>query len=689
MRIFASLVHPAAGVQTRETFKASPLVRIAASCHDAGGVCPVFIFSPDLAIVQETTYYAGAPLASRFPSFWFLQEMTDPDYRGVTDTQRDALFRKYAEMTAYDFKRWAPPLALIDRGVVGKDEPVDLIGYFNKNPAFAAAFRPYKKLRSTDVYFPADHAVPDVRHLRARDKPMTKILAAREWYFWLFIFTLLVPWIVFSCRLSANSDLLWLGTAMDRILHGGTMTHDAYEDNPPLSMTTALIPLLLSKTGIPFADATTLYAFAGIALAVAAAHRILLTGWPDIDRRQLLLISAGFALGSSIFTSGTNLAERDHLIGLGLVPFMFVQLALTHGRAWPRRTGWAVLLVTAYLILLKPCYGLLPTILIAHRVWYRRNLLVVRDADFIALAAATILCPLVSYLFFPDWFHNILPDVLRYYVTLRDDHVVVKSGWLALIGAGLIASQFLVTQPPASRQLGVWLAFGALINVASFYAQGRDYYYHLLPSAAFFAAAFATLVFPPLEREGGSLLGLFGGGALLTGMAYALIPLDTSFITARQYRDLPLTRMVATCDGMTGKPCTFYLFNDGHNIPWETAYYTHTTFASRIGSLWWLPGLLKNPNITEAQRSADRRRFAHMMAEDLARYQPKLILVGRFGFDGQTFDFPGYFSIDPDFRAAWSHYQLQRQFVWDRRPYGAAMEDPVTVPVDVYHRQPD
>ena len=149
-------------------------------------------------------------------------------------------------------------------------------------------------------------------------------MLAEKWkteaFFWLSLLVILTPWLLFVSRLAANSDNLWLADCLDKILHGGMMSRDAYELNPPLTLFLFAPVIALARIGVPQADGITLLGLTAILLCILAIRHIL-SRWNFLGRRQVAVIAAGLAIAETIPGAGTSLAERDQLIGLALVPF--------------------------------------------------------------------------------------------------------------------------------------------------------------------------------------------------------------------------------------------------------------------------------------------------------------------------------------------------------------------------------
>ena len=200
--------------------------------------------------------------------------------------------------------------------------------------------------------------------------------------------------------------------------------------------------------------------------------------------------------------------------------------------------------------------------------------------------------------------------------------------------------------------------------------QGRAYHYHLFPFFGFALPVIDLLASRLLEKDCGPRLAPFLTVALIAGLAYAIVPPDRDYPTHAQYRNFPLTRLIATCDGRGGA-CPFFMFNDSMGIVQETAYYAGQPYASRFPSFWFLPSLLDASAgaLPAAERDQDFHRFARMAAADLDGRQPRLLLIGRFDVFEKPFDFVGYFRRDPDFNRAFGNYEFVRRITLDRSVY--------------------
>ncbi|HTK85926.1 MAG TPA: hypothetical protein VL625_12655, partial [Patescibacteria group bacterium] len=139
----------------------------------------------------------------------------------------------------------------------------------------------------------------------------------------------------------------------------------------------------------------------------------------------------------------------------------------------------------------------------------------------------------------------------------------------------------------------------------------------------------------------------------------------------------------------------FFMFSNNMGIVHETAYYTGHEHASRFASFWFVPWLVTQQDMiarglptpmTQTEIDSERKKFSHMVGEDIARYKPAVILIGHFDMlAGRPFDFMTYFGVDPYFERAWAGYKkdgMLKVRLTDYFPDTAARID--TINYDIY-----
>jgi hypothetical protein len=490
----------------------------------------------------------------------------------------------------------------------------------------------------------------------------------------------LIPWFSIQLHQSLNTDLAWLTIAAGRLLDGAKMADAYYDPNPPLSVLVQLIPAFISRAfSIPVYYATFFYSITLVCLSSWTVWLILRVS-QQFKPAEIQILMVAYILANTVLT-GQYLGERDHYIVLALFPFVLIQAGLTYGFQLPHRIKWPVLALGAIMILLKPHYGLIPVLILLHRMIRQRRWLIFKDPDFIALTVATFLYALTLVLFFPDFLKIILPDSLSFYVANR-------APWVMQIALPLMAFlallSFAAGLMPGDRNYIPACLFGlAALCVIPFAMQGKGFFYHIIPTIIFFFCGFALMVFQIAEvataRFSLKIVPALPPmlTALLIGLSYYALPPNRFYPTHEDYMKLSLPKLVTDC----GTPCPFFLFNDMMETIHPMDIYTGQIHASRFSSYWFLPALIKADfalhhnqpaTMTAEQVAAGKKKYAAMVGEDFKTYNPRLVIIGQFHIvsDGlKPFDFVSYFSADPEFAREWKHYKFIKTITVDRSAY--------------------
>ena len=512
---------------------------------------------------------------------------------------------------------------------------------------------------------------------------------------WLILLAALVPWFVVRIQQAANSDILWLCEALHRYFSGCPLSDCAFETNPPLSLLIYTLPVLGNDwLGLPLHYTVFLQTCAILLFSTWATYKIL-TAWGKLQATDVYIIVAAYLLANTIGSS-LYFGERDHLVGMALVPFVLMQLTLTYNLKQADKLKWPVFLFGALFILVKPHHGLLPSILLLHRIFHRRNLSVLRDADFLTLAIMTPLYMAFVALVFPDYVRIILPDVFTLYVPKHNfsniaEFILTASGF-CLVTA--VAAAFIPLNAPAKRII-FFLLTAAMISIVPYYVQGMGFYYHVMPVISFMWPAIALVVMYWLASQVGRNIPVFFTAIFMVVFAYAYAPLNIAYPQHKDYANMPVTKLLEkNCP--KDRPCSFFMFNRDMGIINETAYYTGIHHASRFPSLWFLPQLInsghdlekgKPSRLNKTELTAYTKKYTDMVTADFAHDKPDILIIWRPGKKLVDFDFVKFFTANPDFAKEWKHYKKEKAIKLAYGEYfrGAATEKDA-LDYDVYRR---
>lgn len=138
---FYVLLSPPIPFPTHQEYQDDAVTNIIKNCD---APCSFFMFNDRIDITHELATYSAQPLASRFPTFFFLPFLIESN-NFVDEETRTRLSQKYSDMVAQDFKKFRPDTLLIGRFKLEQDNDYfDFIGFFKEaNPEFDSIFDAY------------------------------------------------------------------------------------------------------------------------------------------------------------------------------------------------------------------------------------------------------------------------------------------------------------------------------------------------------------------------------------------------------------------------------------------------------------------------------------------------------------------------------------------------------------------
>lgn len=519
---------------------------------------------------------------------------------------------------------------------------------------------------------------------------------------WLIALMMLAPWAYVHTQAMVNGNVAWLLIAAGRMIDGQPLVQAIYETNPPLSILLYAPHMLATKTlGLPPEIGPMLVTLNMLLLSLIASAKIL-ARFESLNgaERTTFLLAQTAALTS---LSAIYFMDREHLMLMALIPFFLAQIALTEKIRLPRPLLWPVVILGTIAILVKPQYGLIPAVLLLHRLIAHRTLRILKDPDFLALSIGTALYAAIVFLFFGDYISIILPDVIDYYLGSSDKANTFRllmwhfPAYLAL----LFLELFMEDLEKPKRRLLITLYTCALLCLIPLLIQMKGFYNHLLPAFGIFIIALSMTVMFRLQRWLGkrAALALLLAPVIIFGAVTLRIKPAWNYPKGYEMAKMPVARFL---DENCTKPCTFFAFHGDIEIMNPTSFYTGYTHGTRYPSYWFLPGMLRaleaHENGEPAKISAeklteDKSKYARFAAEDLKNFNPSIILIGTkidiLG-QGEFFDYVEFFSVDETFRKTFSeNYEKTATFEFDRAEYfrGTSLSQTLILTYDVYTRK--
>ena len=492
----------------------------------------------------------------------------------------------------------------------------------------------------------------------------------------------LVPWVLMQFQTALNTNHAWLTIAALRLIGGGDMVTDAYETNPPLSILLYFPAALLTNMGVPIYYAPYLVGLLGLA-ASASLTLYLLRYWPDLSRASVFVFVVAYVYASALIPDRLYFAERDVFVLWGLLPFAIAQLLITRGISFPRWVSLVALPLCALFILIKPHYVAIPFLIFMHRIWAQRGLIkALKSQDVLAGCMAAAFYAMIIFFFFWDYVTVIFPDFLKFYISIKNPSIIA----FMLPAANVITilcmvTPFLVIHNGIKKAIYA-LSGAALIGLVLYYFQGKGFVYHLVLAEILVACACALFLYSLILTISGTkshshVLTIF----LIISLGYLVFPINKRYLTHAEYAELTLPSLVREC----GENCSFFMFSQNMEMVWQVSIYGGAVHASRFPGLWWLHSM-----VYRGYDPVDVDKYAGLIAEDLNRYQPAMLLIASnlTVDEGKFFDFIAFHSGNAAFRAALSHYRKVGLIKDDRGDYfrGSALEYSFPIHYDLYVR---
>ena len=517
--------------------------------------------------------------------------------------------------------------------------------------------------------------------------------------FWIAILCVAVPCYMIQGSYLVNGNISWLLMAAERLLQGQSMSVHIYETNPPLSIIIYIPHVIAAKLfGIPLPVAS-YYVTSLFVIFSVITMNALVRHLSYISDTQRYCFIACYTLSVTIITT-VFYSDREHMILLGLAPFVFTQFLLLHRIELPKILVYVVFIIGAFCVLVKPHYGLLPTVFLMTRLIKHRQINFFKAPDFQVLAIMTLLYIGVITIFFYDYVTIIFPDVATLYVNSGSDFLSILNASQIHMLAYVAFFFFELFREDLSKQqksLVLFMYGCCMMCLVPYYVQLKGFYNHLIPAYAFFMMGLClTLMFRSenlIKIKNLSFLQFIIPFAALMSVANAISPLNTDFPKHKNIPDMPVTKVL---EEKCPKPCTFFAFHGDIEIMNPTAAYMGYTHGSRFPVYWFLPQVLRSLE-DESQRENGQtlmNKYTQMLAEDLEYYKPDILLIAQDIPVAYltTFNFMSFFALNENVKEQFEqHYEKDGVLEFDRAQYfaGTTLEYSYTLKFQIYRRKPN
>ncbi len=461
-----------------------------------------------------------------------------------------------------------------------------------------------------------------------------------------------IAFVIFPCistqsQYLVNGNISWLLDAAQRLVNGQSLANHIYETNPPLSIILYIPHVLIAKlANTPAANIMFFMTFV-CALISTGGVAILLKYIRNIDPVIKPAIVMTYMAGITIATT-LSFSEREHYIIMMLFPFVLCQYALNTHQKVPYALLIPILLIGSIGILIKPHYGIVPTILMFQRIYQSKKIASLFKEDFWILSVVTSVYLISLGTIFIEYSTTIFPDVVDLYLVNSQISTTFKTGELYITCFVLMpVLEFFRTDLTKEQKKFLFLFYNScLLCLIPYFVQMKGYYNHLIPAYVFFLCGLSLSISLRTAQiwKNNALLCLIIPCIAVISFLNVFSPLSKNIITQKEIATLPITQYIQdNCPA----PCTFFAFHSDIELFNPTAAAMGYTHGTRFPSYWFLPQLIKN---LESQQTNTghyqslKEKYLRFVGEDLKHYKPSLLLIRKdvkinkeFPFDYVTF----------------------------------------------------
>ena len=514
---------------------------------------------------------------------------------------------------------------------------------------------------------------------------------------WAALIAYLLYYLAFLYQIVLPSDLSIMLTFAERIYDGGRAGIDYYDPNPPLNFWVYVPMVALSKitgAGLYTVHFIVTLVLCGISFSLLVLLLRGLSALTYIEKHGIAFIYAA----SLIIAPSNDFGDREHLVVMGLAPFLLAQIALMtrppngqRSYSPPLALLWTCFIIGTVFILIKPPYGLAPTVLLALRLFLTKNPAFWRQPDFIALAAGVLIYAAAIAVFSPGYATIVLPDLLTSYIGNRNAIVLPETALFGMMTVIIALLGLAYAPDKKGKTLILLLCLITLCLLIPYVVQGKGLNNHRIPFWTAFSLTTGITSFIFIRKYLPGHYALIIAGMATAALLIVFRAAPPTSLSQDEFKSLPLSMAL---EEHCPDPCTFLFFYDYSDTIHQLAFYHNAFHASRFTSPWYYPGLKKQQDqhekglLNPAQDAAYAHRLQAiktMIAEDTNRYKPDVIMVLRHK-NQPLFDF--YQDIEP-FTRNLDQYKKVDTLHFNRSLYYPGftlnIEDIGTLKIDIYH----
>jgi hypothetical protein len=472
---------------------------------------------------------------------------------------------------------------------------------------------------------------------------------------------------ILQFKMFLSGDVGYLLYIANKLLSGGTYGRDFLETNPPMILYLYLPVCIFAKwTSVNIVVAMKVYVLLLAIFSSILCWRLIKQIVPATNQILTYFLSYMVVL-VLLFLPAAAFGQREHILTIFIMPYLFsAVLALENKRISPV-LALIIGLFAGLGFALKPFFLVTLVLIELYFICFRRRLWGWVRIESITIAIVLVLYVLSIFLFQPNYISVVLPIVSKFYFIGTEEgwsDLVVKRPYV--IFCLWMAGSYFFYKNDRTPVLStvIWLALLGMI--AAFMIPRSSWFYHAIP-----AISLACLLLALYAGQFVSFVGITKKSILfflVVSASIFYVPVSGSyyifntFVVDKEHG--AMQKLITYINHIPGDHSVFCFTGTASCFP--LVFETNSEYGGRYPFFWWLKGVMKQSETQSTKK--DQKYLIDGIADDLNRYQPKLIIINaqvmkiiqenmyeNYGIS--DFDMIKYFSNNKNFCTAWSHYR--------------------------------
>jgi hypothetical protein len=366
----------------------------------------------------------------------------------------------------------------------------------------------------------------------------------------------------------------------------------------------------------------------------------------------LVLVGAGYDFG-----------QREHLMALGALPYLFLAARRVQGAQDSYRYVVAILAAVAFAI--KPYFLCIPALVELYLMSSLGWRLYMRDPVPWAMTAVWVIYVASIAILFPDYLHIMLPLIFNYYIggqTVWQTILVPRLGTALVLLVPFVCLAF-----RGKNVLLKILSLAAMGAVVSALIQRKGWSYHIVPMELFGSVLAGAIASRWLDTRSSYHREYSQPKAFGLSILFVLFAISSGEAPWREfgYENAGDQTELQALLIQSAPDARVLVLSPGVWPIYPALNYVHSHQALNAINLWVLQGIYREclsdgrPFREFGEMGPTERTLFETVAEDFAADPPKVVVIDRIPgmpWCGREFNLLEYFKRHPLFANTWSHY---------------------------------